>query len=433
MEQRVATARGGSAQRIRRMNAQLVLGHMWCSEPMTASALIEATGLTRATVLALCRELTEHGWLKVLQNAREAGAYARGRPALRYAFREDACLVIGVDAGQHRVSASVCDLRGTEIGQAERVLDPRLCDPVRHSGRERRTEILAVIEAALEDAEAEASAVGAMVIGVPAPTDAQGQSPLGVNAFWDSMNPELASLGEHWGVPCIVENDANLAAVGELDVDPQGHDSAFAALLSGERMGAGIMVEGVLMRQPRGGAGELGMLTMVAGVESDAGLGRWAADAARQALAAAGHERWRAPSLRAEDSSLAGIGVDAVRAEHVFVAAAQGDGLAREIEDLLADRLARICAVLAGLLDLDRVIVSGAVAPALRGAAEAARQKLGDYIHAPWLEISVSELGEKAVRRGAVSCAVEQVRQRALGGEASVRRPSSPHPEPDPD
>lgn len=439
MKAHTTTVSASSPQLLRKMNAQRVLEHMWDAEPTTATELIQATGLTRATVLALCRELTEQGWLEVVENARQAGVYVKGRPALRYAFRHEACFVIGVDAGQHRLSASVNDLRGSRIGAAQRVLDPRFHDADRHTGDERRQQILDVVQEALQDAAVPERAIGAVTLGVPAPVDVHGRSPAGVNDFWDRMNSDLASLGTQRGWDCMVENDANLAAVAELSRNPASADSSFAALLSGERMGAGIMVEGSLLRQRRGGAGELGMLELVTGVESTLGLGRWARELAKEGLrevacpaAAEGACAAAESPSSSQVSALAGKEAEQVTAQDVFSAADDGDALALQIMDALADRLARVCAVLTGLLDLDRIIVSGAVAPALHDVAKAAKEKLHAYIHAPWLEITASELGADAVREGAVGNAIERVRRRAFDGDASAvcARPSESEPAP---
>lgn len=411
MRGRTQDASVGSSQLIRRLNAQRVLQQMWHSEPTTASELMEVTGLTRATVLALCRELADHGWLQVLENARQAGTYTKGRPALRYAFRQNACYVVGVDAGQHRISASVADLRGCEIGYAQRALQPRLHDPDQHTGAERQQEIRAIVDAALEQAAVAAADVGSMVIGVPAPVDVEGRSPEGLNRFWGRMNPGLVSMGAEYGWDCAVENDANLAALAELNSGPTAEDSSFAVLLSGERLGSGIVVSGALWRQPRGSAGELGMLELVNGVESTMGLGWWARHLAQDAIRAG-----------AAEGSLSGLRADEVQAEQVFAAASRGEAVALEIIDELADRLARICVVLTGLLDLDRIVVSGAVAPALAGVVASAKEKLSAYMYAPWLDIATSSLGEEAVRIGAVASAVERVQERALDGEPAERK-----------
>ncbi|EXF24091.1 transcriptional regulator [Nesterenkonia sp. AN1] len=406
MSQTPSPGPAGSSQLIRQLNAQRVLGCMWGREPSTATELMHATGLTRATVLTLCRDLTEQGWLQVSENSRQAGQYTKGRPALRYAFREDACHVIGVDAGLHQVTAAVANLRGVEIGCATRPSNPEGSEAPLQPAPERRRTILDTIDAALAQADLTHADVACLVIAVPAPVDSSGDSPKGLNAFWGLMNPELISLGAEHGWDCAVDNDANLAALAELDLGSGAAEDSFAVILSGERLGAGLVMDGSLLHQSRGGIGELGMLDLVQGVESSNGLGWWARHLAREALKQApGHA-----------GPLGAVTPEEVTSEHVFAAAEQGDLLALEVIDQLADRLARICVVLAGLLDLDRILVSGAIAPALTDVAARAKHKLAQYLYAPWLRIEASALGADAVRRGAIRLAVDRIKDQALPG-----------------
>lgn len=411
-----------STQQVRRSNARRVLETMWASGPVTAAELMRATGLTRATVLAICKDLEQQGWIAEAPDARPSGARAIGRPALHYVFRADAGHVVGVDAGQHRISAVVADLRGAELGRAEHVsADAEGEDP-----RRRRAEILAAVDAALAEADVSAEEVRAVVLGIPAPVDAAGSSPAGHRDYWRRMNPDLVTLGADRGWTPVVENDANLAALAELDAEADAErdggldrglddggagrrrraEESFAALLSGERFGAGLVLSGELFRQPHGGVGEMGFLTLVDGVGRPHGLGWIARELAREGLEAG---RGSGPGGRL----LGGRGPEEVRAEHVLAAAAAGEALAAEIVAELGERLARICAVLGGLLDLDRVVVSGAVAGALGDVVAAARRRLPALLDDPRLEIEASTLGGSAVRRGAVHLAVRQVQAAA--------------------
>lgn len=397
-------ATAGSSQLVRQHNAQRVLESMWGREARTASELMAVTGLTRATILTLCRQLSDQGWLRISENSRQVGQYTKGRPATRYAFRQDACYVIGVDAGQHRIDASVADLRGEEIGGAQRPVDPPAPDDDESAMLLRRREVAAVIDSALEDAGLERDAVASVAIAVPAPVDKAGISPEGFGHFWGQMNPDLISLGTERGWNSVVENDANLAALAELELMEAPQRESFAALLSGERLGAGLVMGGQLVPQPRGAAGELGILDLVRGVESSHGFGWWARHLAYEALTAA----------ETPTGALSGLPPEQVTSEDVFAAASDGDPLADEIMDTLAEKLARVCAVLAGLLDLDRIVISGAMASALPGVVELAKEKLPHHLNAPWLHIEVSSLGAAAVRRGAVRLAIERIKSEVL-------------------
>ncbi|WIB35477.1 ROK family protein [Curtobacterium sp. MCJR17_043] len=107
----------------------------------------------------------------------------------------------------------------------------------------------------------------------------------------------------------------------------------------------------MLLRGARGGAGELRALGLVVGVGSSDGLGA-AARTAVTAAVDAGRVDPDSPLGRA----VAREGLDAAA---VFRAADDGDPVALEVVDQLGDLLARVCVLLASLLDIDRVVVAG--------------------------------------------------------------------------
>ncbi|MGO2542346.1 MAG: sugar kinase, partial [Specibacter sp.] len=111
-----------STQLLRRMNSAAVLGYALESETFNATEAMEATGLTRATVLGLCDELAELGWIDELGDARAAGQYSMGRPARRYRLRETAGYILGIDAGQHTATVMVADLRGKTLARTAAVM-----------------------------------------------------------------------------------------------------------------------------------------------------------------------------------------------------------------------------------------------------------------------------------------------------------------------
>lgn len=433
-------AGGSSAALLRRLNTRTVLDAMWAGRPATASDLMRRTGLTRATVLAVCRELTEQGWLRPARDTRAAGAaYTKGRPALRYAFAAEKTLVVGVDAGQHRIAARITDLAGRDLGVAERAQDltvpqpgepPRPAERIASEAARRREEVRAVVDTALSIAGAEPQRVGCVVLGIPAPVDAAGHSPEGANQYWELMNPGLADLFTERGWVCRVENDANLAALSELALDPARTEQSFALLLAGERYGSGLVLGGELLRQRRGGAGELAVLGLVSGVEGTGAVGQTVREAAAAAIAAAQTAdtvRGDSGGTGAEEAGPAGSdgrerrrtgltrwAPEQVRAENVFRLAEEGDAVAVGIVEDALDRLARVCAVLAGPLDLDAVVIGGGIAPAIRPRLEWLHERVQRYLHAPWLRLSTSAAGADAVRIGACWAGIEAVRAAAL-------------------
>lgn len=377
-----------------RGSAELIAAYAFDHGPFTASEVMDATGLTRATVLRNCEDLAAHGWIRELDDARAAGDYRRGRPARRYELADDAAFVVGLDVGRHRVAALVATLRGVVVARAERPI----------VGDDENTQLRldtahAVVELATAQAAVSPGQVLVTAVGVPAPVDARGRSPRGDHDYWTRMNPGFAGALDEWG-HIELENDANLAAAAERAHGAIARES-IGVLLAGEHFGAGLIVDGVLLHGATGGAGELRVLDMVDGVGSSRGLG-----AAAQAWIREDRLSGRIPS----DSELLGAPIDITDVDVIVAAASAGDAYAAAIVDRLGERLGRVCAVLSSLLDVEEIVVAGGVAAAATPVISRAQAWLEAGSYAPTPLVRASELGADVVALGAITRAIATIR-----------------------
>lgn len=385
---------------LRRTSLDAVLGFAWDAEAFTATDVIESVGLTRSTAIDVIDELVSRGLLTELPNARAAGDYRKGRPARRFAFRTDAGCVVGLDAGRAHLTATVADLRGE--ARAVRHLDVAAHED---SPEARRRDAARIVDEALKAAGVTRSAVAALCVGVPAPVDRDGASPPHRDDFWRRMNPDFVGLFAAWAPLVRVENDASLAAVAERAVGAATGYDDFVALLAGERLGAGVWVDGRLLRGAHGGAAEMVAFDHVSGVEGAWGLGYRAAELARRALA-----EGTVPAT----SGLRKLRDGGVDGKTVLTLASAGDEGALVIARQVGETLAIVAGVLGSFFDSRRIIVSGAVAEGAAPVIEAARAALPRELDLPVPEIVASTLGADIVSLGAVRAAVEAARQGAL-------------------
>lgn len=394
---------------MRTINMGRMLSHAWATEAFTASEAMATTGLTRSTVIDVCDELVGRGWLRELSDARAVGDYRKGRPARRYELRGEAAAVIGIDAGYERMSVVVADLRGRPLATADAevpALTPqtveRLADADERVRLARRLH-----DEALAASGVHPEKVLAITVGVPAPVDALGGSPADGLGFWRLVNPGFAPAFEGCAPIVLVENDANLAAIAEgSHADGAGRDAdSYIAMLMGEGIGAGLMIDRRLVRGRRGAAGEMRFLDRVNGVGSAQGLALLARLWATTAITSGSLPR---------ESLLGKLDPSTLREEDVAQAATAGDPAAVDIIVRLAKRLARICLVLGDLLDVDLVIVGGGAARSLPAVIDEARDILARSDDPTAPRLAGSALGEAEVSTGAVEHALERVRQRAL-------------------
>ncbi|WP_344685131.1 ROK family protein, partial [Actinocorallia glomerata] len=101
-------------------------------------------------------------------------------------------------------------------------------------------------------------------------------------------------------------------------------------------------------------------------------------------------------------------------AEALLEAATRGDPVALEIVDRLARRLAPVVTLLTGLLDLDRIVLAGPFAASAEPLLSRTREILEASVVFRCPELVASTAGGDVVLRGAVSRAVDVVRERAL-------------------
>lgn len=406
MVQRTLSA---TAPLIRRMNGLSVLNALREHGPLTTSAVMDHTGLSRASVHALCSELIERGWARELDATPASTSTGLGRPSRTYDFAADAGYVLGVDLGVGTVTVLLADLRGDVVRTGARSTDDHLrpVEDLVHDGH-------AVIAQVLADSGVEVDRVLDIALGVPGPVDDAGLVAAPNAVVPGLQEADLAAAfgaGRAWRVH--IENDANLAVLGEHARGVAVGAGHVAMILAGERLGSGILESGHLVRGDRGEAGELDFLALVAGVGDTKGAGRVARELGAEAVAAYLLEHGAEPAAPADGrpgsriAALSGSDPERVRAQHVLEAAREGDPAAAEIVETVVDRLARTAAVIATLLAPEIVVLGGAIASVGEELMEPLRRRLGELTKTPH-RIEASALGDKAVASGAVHLALEK-------------------------
>jgi len=384
----------------RRASLDALLRFAWEADVFTAGDALAAVGLSRSTTIEAIDDLLDLRLVRELANARAGSDYRKGRPSRRFELRADAAVVVGVDAGQGHIVTTVADLRGRPLAS-----HTRLAGAGDDSALRRRVLVVEAIDAALAEGGAERSDVLAVCIGVPAPVDAAGRSPVHREGFWARMNPDLAGLLSSWAPLVRVENDAVLASVAEHARGAAVGLRNTVTLLAGERLGAGVVIDGTLLRGAHGGVGEIVVLRHVRGVDSAHGIGHLIGEWAGEAVASG--------SLPARHP-LRALPADAVTARAVIDLARAGDQAARALVERAGATLARIAGVFGSLYDPQRIIVSGGLAPGVEELLTVARRLLPAELDLPAPELVASSLGADVVSIGAVAAALETARDGAL-------------------
>ena len=215
--------------------------------------IARATGLSRTTVSTLVGELRESGLL------REAVAPSRlgGRAGVKLHLDDPAGAVLAINFGHRHLQVAVAGLEHQIIAERSVEVD---VDHRAMAVLDRSAKLVAevLIAAGLERRQVRAAGIS-----IPGPINrATGQ--VGSSTILpDWVGLRVAEqLEERIGVPIAIENDANLGALGELAWGA-GRDCAnFAYIKAATGIGAGLVIDGRLVRGTTGTAGEIGHVTL---------------------------------------------------------------------------------------------------------------------------------------------------------------------------
>lgn len=244
---------------VRQHNLALVLRQVAADGPLSRARIASATGLTKATVSSLVDDLVQAGLVT------ELGPEARGvvgRPGSALELNQSGYAGLGLEVNVDYLAVCVADLAGTVRHLRTVVGDNRRQSP---------KQVLARAVRIARTAMAAAGAAGLQVVGLavalPGLVEAgQGRLRVAPNLGWVDVPvvDYLASRLEPGRLPIMIDNEANLAALGELWFG--GHtDLADFVHVSGEiGVGGGIVVGRELFRGVQGFAGEVGHVTVQA-------------------------------------------------------------------------------------------------------------------------------------------------------------------------
>jgi glucokinase len=269
-------------------------------------------------------------------------------------------VLMGVDVGCTTVSGGLVTAEGDVLSSIQA--------PTALGSGTAVQRILGIVADLASEARTRGLALEAVGVGVPGLVDAER------GILRTSAGAHLADLHEvplgglisaRTGVPVFVDNDVNALALGEWTFGLGRGAASCVVVAVGSALGAGIIVEGRLVRGRNGYAGELGHVP----IDLD---GPVCPCGARGCLGSyVGGEYLAAEARRrggSEPSSLvamAGGEPGAITTEMVFAAAAAGDGLAGSLVERACRALGAGLAVVVNTLDPEVLVVTGGVVTSL--------------------------------------------------------------------
>ena len=163
--------------------------------------------------------------------------------------------VIGIDMGGTNTAFGIVDARGTVIASSS--IKTGKHSKIEDYIDELYTEIHRIMVA--NDAEGKINGIG---IGAPNGNYFTGMIEDVINLPWPTPIPLAQLISDKFGIPCLITNDANAAAIGEMTYGAARGLKDFIMITLGTGVGSGIVVNGQLVYGHDGSAGELGHVIM---------------------------------------------------------------------------------------------------------------------------------------------------------------------------
>jgi glucokinase-like ROK family protein len=238
----------GDQDKVRKINKSIVLNTLRLHAPISRARVANLTGLNRSTVSNIVNALIEEE-LVFEKNQVNSGI---GRPGISLGLRPDGGAVIGVEIGVGFISVLLTNF------VAETLWEIR----VQTTGLQSQTEIINLTEKYIDQALTIAKDHGLRPLGVgvglPGLVNVrQGNLIMAPNLHWNNV-PLRLIWNQRFHLPVYVDNEANLAALGEYYFGIARNIENFIYLSSDIGLGGGIMIGGKLFRGAHGYGGEIG-------------------------------------------------------------------------------------------------------------------------------------------------------------------------------
>jgi predicted NBD/HSP70 family sugar kinase len=232
-------------------NRAAVLDAIFNEPEITRAGIRHATGLSLATVSRVVEDLKSEG---LLDEGRRQGRPRRGRPTMFIELGSGVGCVVGLDLGASRTHLICGDLMCRTLSR-QRIDTPTELDV---SALERW---VADAVGAVRSAAKTRRPLVCVGIGVPATVRNDGEVVRPAAKLAQIAGRELRErLGELLKVPVVLENEANVALLGEHASGAAAGSTDAVMLLVSTNFGAGVAMNGEMVRGRTGMVGEFGFI-----------------------------------------------------------------------------------------------------------------------------------------------------------------------------
>ena len=244
--------RTGDQALVRQINLSLIMQTLRTQAPVSRAGLAEATGLNKTTVSSLVQELTERNFVREV--GLESGS--TGRPAMMLALDPAAGYIVSGEIGVDFISVICSDFAPEIIWRQQVSINPEM------GQRAILDRALSILNLAVQAGCSYCDSLLGIALGVPGLIDRESGTLLfAPNLRWEDV-PLMGLINSNFQAPVFVNNEANLAALGEHYFGAaQGYNEVLY-LSAGVGLGGGMLYNGRLFSGSAGMGSEFGHITM---------------------------------------------------------------------------------------------------------------------------------------------------------------------------
>jgi glucokinase len=266
--------------------------------------------------------------------------------------------LVGVDLGGTTIKMAFISQYGEIVHKWEIVTD------ISEKGKNITTDIAKAIDTKLDELQEQKSKLQAIGMGAPGPVNmATGLIYEAVNLGWENY-PLKDLLEVETGLPVVVDNDANLAAIGEMWKGAGEGSKDLICVTLGTGVGGGIITHGDIVHGINGAGGEIGHITVIPEGGALCNCGK--TGCLETVASATGIVRTAKEQVELHpESRLAKVAKEeGLTAKVVFELANDGEEVASMVVHQVTAPLGLVLANLANALNPEKIVIGGGVSRA---------------------------------------------------------------------
>jgi predicted NBD/HSP70 family sugar kinase len=364
---------------VRRQNRRVVLNALRQHGHLARIELGRATGLSPASITSIASQLISEKILEELESPFPfAVSTRRGRPIVRLGITSKTAHVLAVNVSIDAIRLAIADFNGKILHRTAVHLSTYTATAVGFGK--------VVVDAIDQFFKASGFVPGDIArigIAVQGLADDKAGTLVWSPAFSVKNIPLTDPITQHFGIPCLLANDANMIAEGILSDDPAMNQGTTATIFTGYGVGMGLIIDGQVYHGATGGASEFGHMNHIPhGAPCRCGrrgcIEAYAAD----------YGIWREAKGKRDDSA-PHEAVDDAAMKELLLQAEAGDVMAVQAFEKAGEALGIGIARLIAILNPDRIIIAG---PGL----------------------NASQIIEPSLHRGVVAGVIEELRRNVV-------------------